>query len=69
MLCKLTSTASNWWLRSTNNNANNFHNVNTDGSSNNNNAQNTNAVALGSSLARQSNSAGVKSVWKERRRA
>ena len=46
--------ASWWWLRSANNN-NNFNNVNTNGNNNNNNANNSGALALGSSLARQSN--------------
>jgi len=48
------SSAAYWWLRSANN-TNNFNNVNTSGSNNNNNANNSYGVALGSSLARQSN--------------
>ena len=40
------STAVNWWLRSANSsNANNFCNVNTDGSANNNNSRNSNGLA------------------------
>lgn len=54
-LCSAICTgASWWWLRSANNN-NNFNNVNTSGSNNNNNANNSGALPLGSSLARQSN--------------
>ena len=42
----VTSTAANWWERSPNySNANNFCNVNTDGSANNNNTNNSNGVA------------------------
>ncbi|MCR5084901.1 MAG: DUF6273 domain-containing protein [Succinivibrionaceae bacterium] len=38
--------ACNWWVRSPNyNNANNFCNVNTDGSANNNNSRNSNGLA------------------------
>ena len=41
-----TSTAVNWWESSANySNANNFCNVNTDGSANNNNANNSNGLA------------------------
>lgn len=36
--------ATNWWLRSPRNNANNVANVNTDGTVNNNNRTNTNGV-------------------------
>ena len=56
MSCGLrSSSASNWWLRSANN-VNNFRYVKSNGDWNNNNANNSYGVALGSSLARQSNS-------------
>lgn len=60
--------ASSWWLRSANNN-NNFRNVNNNGNNNNNNANNSYGVALGSSLARQSNPRGEIRCKVERRSA